>query len=45
MDITSKEAVEDSIGANFYEVTVAGMNEAKDAISSIYGFDAFKNDL
>jgi hypothetical protein len=45
MNSTSKEAVEASIGTNFFEVTNSGLNEAKDAISTLYGFDAFKNDL
>ncbi|MDN5205337.1 DUF4856 domain-containing protein [Fulvivirgaceae bacterium BMA10] len=33
------------IGINFYNVTITGLNDAKDAISSKFGLDNVKNDL
>ncbi|MES2621043.1 MAG: DUF4856 domain-containing protein [Bacteroidota bacterium] len=32
-------------GANFYEVTVTDLQAAKDLLSSIYGFDSYKDQL
>lgn len=37
--------IEAMIGNNFYNVTVGGINNAKDALSTIYGLDSVKDNL
>lgn len=37
--------IEAMIGNNFYNVTVGGINNAKDALSTIYNLDSVKDDL
>ncbi len=42
---TEIEQIEAMIGNNFYNVTISGINNAKDALSTIYNLDAVKNNL
>jgi hypothetical protein len=37
--------IEAMIGSNFYNVTINGINNAKDALSNIYNLDSVKDDL